>query len=202
MDLNGNTMIKVIAEHSVDVSLLSGGICIDAGCRGFQFSEAMRDLGCEVIAMDLEDMEPENPQGILFMKRALMVEPGEYHYVDTKDQQAKFISNTGIKIDGVGIHYLYNELKEQGKEIDILKLDVEGVEYYLLSDTTFDPYPKQISVEFHMHAHRQLHDQLYDKCMGNLLKWYEPVKHELTQAHGAGWNWWDSLFVRRDLNQK
>lgn len=191
--------IQTIHEHSVDLDLLSGGICIDAGCRGFQFSEAMRDLGCEVIAMDLEDMEPDNPQGILFMKRALMVEPGEYYYVDTKDRQAKFISNMGIKVDGVGIHYLYNELKEQGKGIDILKLDIEGVEYFLLSDPNFQPIPKQISVEFHMHAHRQLHDQYYDKCMENLLKWYEPVKHELTQAHGAGENFWDSLFIRKDL---
>jgi hypothetical protein len=191
--------IKVIAEHSVDIDLLSGGVCIDAGCRGFKFSEAVRDLGCYVIAMDLEEMEPDNPNNILFMKRALMVEPGEYYYVDTKDQQAKFISNTGVKVDGIGIHYLYNDLIEQGKVIDILKLDVEGVEYYLLSDPSFQPIPKQISIEFHMHAHRALHDQYYDKCMENLLKYYEPVKHELTQAHGAGWNYWDSLFVRRDL---
>lgn len=194
--------IKVIAEHSVDLDFLSGGICIDAGCRGFQFSEAMRDLGCEVIAMDLEDMEPENPEGILFMKRALMVEPGEYYYVDMKDQQAKFISNTGIKVDGVGIHYLYNELKEQGKAIDILKLDVEGVEYYLLSDPAFDPYPKQISVEFHEHAHKLLHDKYFAACIANLEKHYVAVKHDRYKAHGCGMNFWDSLFVRRDLIQK
>jgi hypothetical protein len=191
--------IQTIAEHSVDLDLLSGGICIDAGCRGFQFSEAMRDLGCEVIAMDLEDMEPENPEGILFMKRALMVEPGEYYYVDTKDQQAKFISNTGIRVDGVGIHCLYAELREQGKEIDVLKLDVEGTEYFLLSDPHFEPAPKQLSIEFHMHCHRALHDQYYNKCMENLLKWYVPVQHELTRAHGAGWNYWNSLFIRKDL---
>jgi hypothetical protein len=149
--------------------------------------------------MDLEDMEPENPENILFMKRALMLEYGEYHYVDTKDQQAKFISNTGIKVDGVGIHDLYNDLVNDGKVIDVLKLDVEGTEYFLLSDPNFQPIPKQISVEFHMHAHRQLHDQYYDKCMENLLRHYEPVKHELTQAHGAGFNYWDSLFLRRDL---
>jgi hypothetical protein len=119
--------------------------------------------------------------------------------VDTKDQQAKFISNTGIKVDGVGIHDLYNDLVNDGKVIDVLKLDVEGTEYFLLSDPNFQPIPKQISVEFHMHAHRQLHDQYYDKCMENLLRHYEPVKHELTQAHGAGFNYWDSLFLRRDL---
>jgi hypothetical protein len=84
-------------------------------------------------------------------------------------------------------------------QVDILKLDCEGSEYHILSDPNFQPIPKQISVEFHMHAHRQLHDQYYDKCIENLLKWYEPVQHELTQAHGAGFNYWGSLFVRRDL---
>lgn len=191
--------IQTIAEHSIDLDILSGGICIDAGCRGFQFSEAMRDLGCEVVALDLEDMEPENPEGIHFMKGALMVEPGEYHYVQTKDQQAKFISNTGVRVNGVGIRYLYEDLISSGKAIDILKLDIEGTEYFLLSDPNFQPIPKQISVEFHMHCHRALHDQYYNKCMENLLKHYQPVKNDLTQAHGAGWNYWDSLFVRNDL---
>jgi Methyltransferase FkbM domain len=191
--------IQTIAEHSVDIDLLSGGICIDAGCRGFKFSEAMRDLGCYVLAMDLEYMEPENPENIHFMQRALMIEPGQYYYVDTKDQQAKFISNTGIQVDGVGIHYLYNELKEQGKEIDVLKLDVEGTEYFLLADPNFQPAPKQISVEFHMHCHRQIHDIYYPDCMRNLLQYYEPAQHELTQAHGAGFNYWNSLFIRKDL---
>jgi hypothetical protein len=76
---------------------------------------------------------------------------------------------------------------------------VESSEYFILSDPYFQPTPKQISVEFHMHCHRALHDQYYDKCMESLLKWYVPVKHELTQAHGAGWNWWNSLFIRKDL---
>lgn len=191
--------IQTIAEHSIDIDLLSGGICIDAGCRGFQFSEAIRDLGCQVLAMDLEQMEPDNPTDITFMKRALMVEYGEYYYVDTKDQQAKFINNTGIKVDGLGINDLYRELEEMGKVVDVLKLDVEGTEYFLLSDHNFKPIPKQISVEFHMHCHRGLHDQYYEKCMANLLEHYAPVKHELTSQHGAGNNYWDSLFIRKDL---
>jgi hypothetical protein len=192
--------IQCIAEHSVDLDLLTGGICIDAGCRGFQFAEAIRNLGCPVIAMDLEDMHPENPDGITFMRFALMPKYGEYLYIDTKDQQAKFISNTGKHITGIGINDLYNDLVEQqGKTIDILKLDVEGTEYFLLSDPNFQSIPKQISVEFHLHCHRALHDQYYDKCMENLLRWYEPVQHELTEAHGAGLNYWNSLFIRKDL---
>jgi FkbM family methyltransferase len=192
--------IQIIAEHSVDLNLLSGGVCIDAGCRGFKFAEAMRDLGCYVLAMDLEYMEPENPENILFMKRALMVEPGQYYYVDTKDQQAKYISNAGIPVPSISLNDLYNVVKTTDvNHIDVLKLDIEGSEYRVLADPAFQPLPKQISVEFHMHCHRKLHDQYYEACMENLLKSYVPVQHELTQAHGAGWNYWNSLFVRRDL---
>jgi FkbM family methyltransferase len=192
--------IQIIAEHSVDLNLLSGGVCIDAGCRGFKFAEAMRDLGCYVLAMDLEYMEPENPENILFMKSALMVEPGQYYYVDTKDQQAKYISNAGIPVPSISLNDLYNVVKTTDvNHIDVLKLDIEGSEYRVLADPAFQPLPKQISVEFHMHCHRKLHDQYYEACMENLLKSYVPVQHELTQAHGAGWNYWNSLFVRRDL---
>lgn len=187
--------IKVIAEHSVDLELLSGGVCIDAGCREFLFSYQMRDLGCKVLAFDLEDMVA--PLGVLFNKSAIGAETKIAYFKETKDQQAKHIADTGTWVQMIALNDLYKGLGDE--PVDILKLDIEGSEYHVLSDPAFQPIPKQISVEFHMHAHRALHDQYYDKCMENLLKWYEPVKHELTQAHGAGLNYWDSLFLRRDL---
>lgn len=196
--------IQIIHEHSVDLDLLSGGICIDAGCRGFQFSEAMRDLGCKVLAFDLEDMKA--PKGVQFMKFAISDFNGYGIFKDTKDQQAKHLiehqcGQQGFPVGVIRLTDVYEVMHkvEPTAQVDILKLDIEGSEYKILSDPNFQPIPKQISVEFHMHAHRQLHDQYYDKCMENLLKWYEPVKHELTQAHGAGFNYWDSLFIRKDL---
>lgn len=192
--------IQAIAEHSVDLDLLSGGICIDAGCRGFLFSEAMRDLGLKVWAMDIEFFVP--PEGIRFIESGLFNYDGYNFYANTKDTQAKHLfASEGIKCQVKTLEAIYGMAKRNlpDAEIDILKLDIEGSEYLVLSDPNFRPIPKQISVEFHMHAHRQLHDQYYDKCMENLLKWYEPVQHELTQAHGAGWNYWDSLFIRKDL---
>lgn len=192
--------IQTITEHSIDLDLLSGGICIDAGSRGFQFSEAMRDLGCEVWAYDLEDMQA--PDGVQFEKFAISDFNGFGHFVDTKDLQAKYLVRhyEGQQGRPVGVLRLSDvyEMADNGS-VDVLKLDVESSEYFILSDPNFQPIPKQISVEFHMHCHRDLHDQYYDKCMENLLKHYEPVRHELTQAHGAGWNYWNSLFIRKDL---
>jgi hypothetical protein len=189
--------IKVIAEHSVDLDLLSCGVCIDAGCLGFQFSKAMQDKGLEVWGYDIQPLIA--PEGIHFQQCAIMVDDGVYYYKDTKDPQAKHISNNGIKVPGIELNWVMREHQRDGKSIDVLKMDIEGSEYKILSNPNFAPIPKQLSIEFHMHAHKQLHDEYFDKCMENLLKYYEPVQHELTQAHGAGKNYWDSLFLRRDL---
>lgn len=191
--------IKTLGEHSVDLHLLSRGIAMDVGCRGFEFSKQMLYLGCHVLAFDIEDMEA--PSGIIFIKAAVSNEVKQGYYVDTKDPQAKYLSNNGIPIRVTTLDVIYETGKDAAPklDVDILKLDCEGSEYLILSDPNFRPIPKQISVEFHMHCHRALHEQYYDKCMENLLKWYEPVKHELTQAHGSGLNYWDSLFIRKDL---
>lgn len=188
--------IKVIAEHSVDVDLLTGGTCIDVGCRGFAFSEAMRDLGCYAVGFDLEGLTP--PKGVRYFKMAVSDYTGFGTYKDTADQQAKHLSGKGHPVSVMSMNDVYGHLVEYGS-FDIVKLDCEGSEYKILSDPNFQPIPLQFSIEFHMHAHRALHDRYYDKCMENLLKYYEPVQHELTQAHGAGWNYWDSLFIRKDL---
>lgn len=192
--------LQTIAEHSIDLDLISGGICIDAGCRGFTFSGYMRDTGCKVLAFDMEDMQATD--GVDFHKYAISDFNGYGHFIDTKDQQAKYLVRhyEGQPSRPVGVLRLIDVYAMAGDAIiDILKIDIEGSEYFVLSDPNFQPIPKQISVEFHMHCHRTLHEQYYEKCMENLLKWYEPVKHELTQAHGAGLNYWDSLFIRKDL---
>lgn len=193
--------IQTIAEHSVDLDLLSGGICIDVGCRGFQFSEAMRDLGCKVWAFDIENFNLV-PPGIEFLNYAIWHKDGQLlNFKETKDPQAKHIAESGTPICSHNLAWVYH-LCCRGNVVDVLKLDIESSEYFILSDPNFQPIPKQISVEFHMHCHRKLHDQYYDACMENLLKHYEPVQHELTQEHGAGENYWDSLFVRRNLLNK
>lgn len=189
--------IKQIAEHSICPDLLTGGICIDAGCRGFQFSEAMRDLGCTVLAFDLEAMIP--PEKISFLQMAIDTNTGFGFYKDTSDKQAKHLSDTGIPVAIVDINSIYNSILLDKKEVDVLKLDVEGSEYRILSCCEFKPIPRQISVEFHEHAHKHLHDQYFQACMDNLLKHYVAVKHDRYAAHGAGMNYWDSLFIRKDL---
>lgn len=190
-------MIQVIHEHSVDISLLSGGVCIDVGCLGFEFSVAMRDLGCDVWAYDIQDLAP--PEGMYFLNAAISNRDEILKFSLTEDRQGCHISESG---EGRVISYDINRIYRNATRhncIDILKLDCEGSEYLILSDPNFQPMPKQITVEFHMHAFPELHAKYYDKCMENLLKHYVPVQHELTDRHCAGMNYWDSLFILKDL---
>lgn len=190
-------MITTIAEHTVDASLITGGVAIDVGCRGFQFSQAMKDMGCDVYAFDIEQMEA--PDGIKFMREAVLDRNGMASYdPNNPDPQATHVIAVGkVPVRCTNINTIYNALA--GQQVDVLKLDCEGSEYYILSSEHFSPVPKQISVEFHMHAHPELHNQLYEKCHENLMKHYVPVQHELSDRHGAGLNFWDSLWIRNDL---
>jgi|HubBroStandDraft_2_1064218.scaffolds.fasta_scaffold200632_1 FkbM family methyltransferase len=186
-------MIKCFAEHSLDVSLLNGGVVIDAGCRGFGFSLAMQELGMKVYALDIEDMVAS--KGINFIKAALTNKRGEVYYVDTEDKQAKYISEEGTKpVKAMTLEDLY---LITGEKIDCLKIDIEGSEYDLLSDENFRPVPKQISLEFHRHSLPKKHDKYYQKVMDNLLKYYRIVLHDYYKDHGCDFNFWNSLFVKK-----
>lgn len=191
--------LQTFSEHTIDTDLLTGGICIDVGCRGFQFSEAMRDMGLKVLAFDLEFMEA--PGRIHFVKMAIAHKEGEGHYTDTKDQQAKYLSPEGIPVLVTTLNRLYESMLnvKSTAQVDVLKLDCEGSEYLILSDPEFKPIPRQITVEFHEHCHKELHNKYFDACISNLLKHYRPVQHVRDSRHGAGFNYWDSLFIRNDL---
>lgn len=190
--------LLTIHEHTIAPDLLTGGVVIDGGCRGFLFADALQNLGETVLAFDLEEMLA--PAGVHFFAKALLPRTGHVCVCDTADLQAKFISGVGRPIESIGINEVYEASQSEGEiTIDILKLDVEGSEYHILSDPDFQPLPRQISVEFHEHCHKKAHAAFFEHCIKNLEKYYVAVQHERTQAHGAGWNYWDSLFVRRDL---
>lgn len=184
---------RAIHEHTVDTGLFNEGVCIDVGCRNFNFSKAMQEFGLKVLAYDVEEMDA--PKGIEFKNCAVLNYNGVASIRFTEDKQGTHISDKGHTVFCIDINSIYEEYPN----VDILKLDCEGSEYLILSDENFKPIPKQISVEFHAHSQKALHDKYYHTCMGNLLAHYKAVKHEWTEEHCAGFNYWDSLFIRKDL---
>ncbi len=190
-------MRKVIEEHSIDVDLLTGGWVIDAGCRGWKFSNAMKELGEKVYALDIEDMYP--PEGIIFERKALSHYGGSttvFLVGDKNGAHTGDVSYVGTRKGSVDCITLQTIKEKLDGEIDVLKLDIEGSEYFLLTEN-FIPIAKQISIEFHEHCFKSLHDRLFFKCIKSLQEYYHIAYLERMPMHGAGLNYWDSLFIRK-----
>lgn len=180
--------LRTIAEHTVDVSLITkGGVCIDAGCRGFEFSKAMRDLGMNVKAFDLEEMEV--PEGISFKVTAIGDRFKVAYFKDTEDPNAKHILYLGRPVIMVAL----SEIIPEGGIVDLIKLDIEGSEIPAILSLNKPP-AKQISVEFHMHTGSTSEDVA--KCYSR-LQWlgYEVAFEDYSEKHGCGLNYWDVLWI-------
>jgi len=185
-----------VGEHTFDERFLTRSVVLDVGCRGFVFSQQLLKYGCRVVGFDLQHMSP--PPGIEFFEYAISNVAGESRYVDTSDQQAKYLDS--LHGEKTVFTKTLNQIYEVfGEQIDILKLDCEGSEYDIIADDNWQPIPRQITIEFHAHCHKQKHSLLYQKVFDKLCNDYVPVQHKWTAQHGAGYNYWDSLFIRKDL---
>lgn len=195
--------LTVIAEHTIDEGYLSGGFVLDAGCRDFGFARSVAERGCRVIAMDPDPtIEEQKIDGVTFLREALSVNEGERHLVMTSDPQARHLegrsegasSSEKVSVQAVSIETIMERFGV--KQFDCVKLDIEGGEIGILRAWP-GPIAKQISVEFHEHC-MPVSQETYDGIFSHLTNWYDVVQHERTARYGAGYNYWDSLFVLRE----
>lgn len=184
-------MIEVIAEHSVDTFYLKEkSKILDAGCRGFEFTYALRKMGHSVWPIDCDD----TLGSIDYYHCALTDKDGFTYLLRTNDSQAIRVTKvlTEEKVITRNLDSISKEF--QISFWDLIKLDIEGSEYEVIMSLEKAP-AKQISIEFHLHT--GIYGFYEMNLMEDKLKGlgYKAVKHELTEQHGAGKNYWDSLFI-------
>lgn len=204
-----------IGGHTIDETLLTDGVIIDVGCRGFEFAKHELFFHKKKYCIDPDEdvFKGHHPYeifmqaGFYHMNFAISDKSGETTYY--KNGEATMIRQfdpdpTYALIDDkycntcktITMDELY---KITGENVDVLKLDCEGAEYAILGET-FRPIPKQISVEMHRHCVPILHDQEYPKIVERLSKDYiianDPVYEK---RHGCPENWWDVLWIRKDI---
>lgn len=198
---------KTVGGHTFCPELLTDGVIIDVGCRGFEFANEFFHKTVYAIDPDPKVFEGKfqwvATHGNSIMKHlnvAISDKSGDSSYyengeatclkeIDT-DQNHPFIPCKTITMDD-----LY---KITGENVDILKLDCEGAEYIILGET-FKPIPKQISVEFHYHTVPELHNKHYDSIIERLSKDYTIHNQVWEPRHGCGPNFWDVLFIKKQL---
>ena len=201
-----------IDGHTVDETLFTeSGWVIDAGCRGWKFSEAIRDnkprfayqnWNYNQYCIDLEMLDvPKHVE--VFKQAALTNYTGQTECYLWGDGTANFIKGINgtpgstedrpvetITVPAITLDDIYAEI---GTDIDLLKLDVEGSEYLILEK--FEPIPKQITVEFHQHVHPHLHSTYFPAIWERLCKNY----HAVLNVEYPQYLFMDCLFIRKDL---
>ena len=189
-------MIEV-GGHTFDETLLTDGVIIDVGCRDFTFASYFQNKSVYCI-----DVDPKVFKGVTnnftHLNVAISDKKGTTGYYENgegtclkeidPDQAHPF-----IECEAITMADLY---KITGTNIDILKLDCEGAEYTILGET-FEPIPKQISVEFHNHCVPLMHEANYKNIIERLSVHYTMHNNVWEQRHGCGYNFWDTLFIKK-----
>ncbi len=194
--------IEKIHEHLVDTSLLPDGAKIlDIGCRGFLFSDHFCDLGHNVFAVDVDPTLTGQGKPT-FCVCAITDYNGEAIIKKSSDPQATRIIkpqgpvfNPEVAQDLVDCLTLTTFSKQVGVDFwDLIKIDIEGSEYQVIMSLEKPP-AKQLSIEFHLHT--GIYGKYEMTLMEDKLKalGYYAASHELTSEHGAGFNYWSSLFI-------
>ena len=81
---------------------------------------------------------------------------------------------------------------------DLVKLNIEGAECAVLQSWP-GPIAKQIVVSWHEHTPQKVGGQAIANAMQHLSQWYRVVRHEWDERFCAGYNFWDSVMVLRDI---
>lgn len=197
-----------VGGHTFDETLLTDGVVIDVGCRGFEFGNYFVE-NKRVFCVDPDINVFKGCHHYLFetLNVAISDKSGETTYYENgeatmirevdPDPTFEHIDKKYCNIcKTITMEDLY---KITGENVDVLKLDCEGAEYIILGET-FKPIPKQITVEMHRHCVPVLHDKEYPAIIERLSKDYIIANNPAYEKrHGCPENWWDILFIRKDI---
>jgi FkbM family methyltransferase len=194
--------------HTFDWKMVQDGRgwTIDAGCRGWQLEYEITQflIGASVFALDIENFDDNAvPGDTVFRNAALSHQSGETEAYFFGDGTANFIKGINeppyngpdrpCETKTVKLITLEEIYAEIGTDIDLLKMDIEGSEYEILLN--MEPIPKQVTVEFHEHTVKSLHDRHFNSILEKMYKHYHISFHQVEPRYHS----LDVLFIRRDL---
>jgi FkbM family methyltransferase len=192
-----------VGGHTFDPALLTkDGCIIDVGCRAFEFGDYFRGKDKKIWCIDPDPDVFVGFEGLgyEFLNVAISDKSGESFFYENGEATVLKELDTDVNHPFKPCKTItLDELYEiTGTNIDVLKLDCEGAEYLILNEN-FKPIPKQISIEFHHHTIPEIHKQRYTQIVDMLSKDYTMLNDVWEQRHGCGFNYWDTLFIKKDL---
>lgn len=184
--------VTTIAEHAVCLDeLRKPANILDLGCRDFQFTTYFDKRGDFVIPVDIDPKLEGDRQ---YLNMAITDYTGLCGIKRTSDAQATKMSRV-IGEETVQCTTLEKLMENVNiPYFDLIKSDIESAEYEVIMSLTRPP-SKQISIEFHLHTGGYSKSEVSIMVAKLHSLGYKTITHELTQAHGMGWNFWSSLFM-------
>lgn len=195
-------MIEVIAEHSVDTSLLNrSSKVLDLGCRYFGWSKAMLQYVDKVYCVDADDTIETYEPRFNFLNVAVSNESEKYvSFVKYGNGTGNYI-NEGepFPIQSVISNVFCMNLKSVSKHFgvefwDLIKFDIEGSETDILLNLK-EPPATQITFETHQHTSKRKTDGQLQNMFNHLKQWYNFVHIDYSRKHGLSENYWDVLAI-------
>lgn len=148
-DFDADVVKEVIIDRAYEHwgQIKIEGNVLDCGAHIGSFSALALSNGCTVTAIE---PEPDNfrllvknaPQATCINK-AISNLPEVHLYVDPERSELNKIADEGITVGGISL----NELID--RQIDVLKMDIEGAEYDALFTCHRLDWVKQITMEYH-----------------------------------------------------
>lgn len=180
--------IGVVEEHSVDESLLPiHANILDLGCRGFQFTNKLRELEHKVYPVDIGEFEGD------YYRYAIAHKDGSCGVSNERDPDATHIIE-GNEIPMMTIESFGKLVKVD--KWDLIKMDIEGEEYNILKESKH-PMAPQVSVEFHAHCVQSQTKGVLDNLLDWLSTWYYIHNRVWEEKHSCHANYWDILLIAK-----
>lgn len=184
--------VTYIAEHAVCLDeLRKPANILDLGCRDFQFCTYFDKRGDFVVPVDIDPKLEGDRQ---YLNMAITDYTGVCGIKRSSDAQAtrmslvlgdEMVNCTTLEAMMANLNIPY---------FDLIKSDIEGAEYEMIMSLSKAP-AKFLSVEFHCHTGAYTQTEVGKMVAKLHLLGYKTVTHELTSQHGAGVNYWSSLFM-------
>lgn len=205
-----------LSEHTVEENLIDkNGWILDLGCVNFSFALEAKKYCNNILCVDPNPSIKEIPQGIFFENMAITHLENEtelefYLYNDIQGHSLLNPEKDWCHLEDkiiVNTTTIKNLMKKYNIEkFEVIKFDIEGSEYKIL-ETIDWTISKQFSIEFHdfrfMNPYYPNNELYYDSILQNVSKHCVVIKHEATDhpgfPDGMGRNYWDSLFIDKNL---